>query len=75
MAYSGVGTLVASAGSWNGSSASYTLTKQGQISYTITGPVGMNGSAAVTVNFSSNISWTPTPGTVYVSHTMSAQAY
>lgn len=72
MAYSGVGSITASAGGWNGSAASYTMDKHAQISYTI---AGIHGSAAIVAHFSTGIGWSPSPGQVYISHSMSAQAY
>jgi len=77
MAYSGLGTMVASGGGgWNGSAASYSGERSVQINYTITvNGSSFNGSAAIRVRFTSNIGWTPTPQSVYVNHSMSAQAY
>lgn len=72
MAYSGVGTMTASGGGWNGSAASYSMEKSAQIHYSVG---SLNGSAAVRVRISSNIGWTPTPQSVFVTHTMTAQAY
>ncbi|MDQ0640192.1 hypothetical protein QF042_003757 [Pedobacter sp. W3I1] len=76
MAYSGVGAMTASAGGWNGSAASYTMQRNAQVTYSITtGGTTINGSVALVITFTSNISWTPAPQTVYVNHSMSAQAY
>ena len=73
MAYSGIGSITASAGGWNGSAASYTMDKHAQITYTIAGII--NGSAAIIAHFSTGIGWSPSPGYAYISHSMSAQAY
>lgn len=76
MAYSGAGSITASGGGWNGSAASYTMQKHAQISYTISmGGISTNGSAALVAQFSTGIGWSPRPGQVYISHSMSAQAY
>lgn len=76
MAYSGVGTMSPSSGGWNGSAASYSMTKNAQVNYTITvNGNSINGSSVIRVSFSASIGWTPTPQSVYVNHTMNAQAY
>ncbi len=76
MAYSGIGSLTASGGAWSGSAASYNMNRNAQITWSVTvDGFTTNGSTALLVTFTSNLSWTPTPQTVYVTHSMTAQAY
>lgn len=76
LAYSGIGSVTASQGAWNGSASSFTMVKQTQIEYTISG-LGFqyNGSIAVETQFTTGIGWSVPPGQVYISYSMTATAY
>nr|WP_276898155.1 hypothetical protein [Pedobacter kyonggii] len=52
------------------------MNRNAQITWSVTvDGFTTNGSTALLVTFTSNLSWTPTPQTVYVTHSMTAQAY